>query len=416
MDRRFHRQPKPNRYNQPSRPQRRPRCFICKKEGCWSSHHSAKEQEDSKARFRARNQGRLNTRAPHLARNFDKTFRQYLATYEGNDDSEDEALEDTCQALTVDTNDLTLALDPDFDDFEKVETQEIAYVHITDGISRELVANLANRATVHSLTATHTVTATPIDLTRPAGKINTTIPMDAFTASNFSRYSSDQFYGIMIDTGASKHSTAGYRQFQALQHLDMSVKLDYSTEGMVTVQFGIGTTASIESALVSIPIGQVQFHVVQADTPFLLSLADMDSLQVYFNNLLDVLTTPNGDIPVVHRFGHSFLLWDTLLQHFLTDSFDSNPCYLTSVELQRLHRRFGHSSVDRLYTVLNRAGHEVDKKALDQLTCFCTYCQKYGRSPGRFKFTLQNDDISFNYCILVDIIYINLDPVLHIVN
>ena len=263
MDRRFYRRPKPNWYNHSSRSQRRLRCFICKKEGCWSTNHSAKEQEDSKARFRARNQNKLNARAPHLARNFDNTFRQYLATYKGNNDSEDEALEETCQALTIDTNDLSFALDSD-SEFEKVETQEITHVHLTHSISRELVANLANRAIVHTLTAIPTA--------------NTTMPIGAFTASNFSRYSSDQFYGIMIDTGASKHSTAGYGQFQALQRLDTSVKLDHSTEGMVTVQFGIGTTASIGSALVSTPIGQVQFHVVQADTPFLLSLADMDSL------------------------------------------------------------------------------------------------------------------------------------------
>ena len=92
--------------------------------------------------------------------------------------------------MTIDTNDLSFALDSD-SEFEKVETQEITHVHLTHSISRELVENLANRAMVHALTATPTVTATPIDLTRPAGKINTTIPMDAFTASNFSRYSLD---------------------------------------------------------------------------------------------------------------------------------------------------------------------------------------------------------------------------------
>ena len=93
--------------------------------------------------------------------------------------------------MTVDTNDLTLALDPDFDDFEKIETQEIAYVHIIDGISRELVANLANRAIVHLLIAIYTVTTTPIDLTYLVGKINTSIPIGTFIASNFSRYSLD---------------------------------------------------------------------------------------------------------------------------------------------------------------------------------------------------------------------------------
>ncbi|KAH8586305.1 hypothetical protein B0O99DRAFT_74736 [Bisporella sp. PMI_857] len=37
------------------------------------------------------------------------------------------------------------------------------------------------------------------------------------TSANLLRYNASQFYSIMIDTGASKHSTAGYSQLQALQ-------------------------------------------------------------------------------------------------------------------------------------------------------------------------------------------------------
>jgi hypothetical protein len=60
---------------------------------------------------------------------------------------------------------------------------------------------------------------------------------------------------------------------------------------MVTVQFGIGTTSSLGSILLPTPIGDIEFHIVDTSTPFLLSLADMDKLEVYFNNLTDQLVT-----------------------------------------------------------------------------------------------------------------------------
>jgi hypothetical protein len=230
-----------------------------------------------------------------------------------------------------------------------------------------------------------------------------------------SRYDSRHFYGIVIDTGASKYSTAGFDQFQALQRTNGDVTLDETTKGQVTVQFGIGGDTSIGSAKVETPIGQVEFHVVLAKTPFLLSLGDMDKLGVYFNNLTNCIVTPKGDVPVVRRFGHSFLLWDTSLRSFITESFNCNPCFLTSVELRRLHRRFGHPSVGRLQNVLERAGHDVDRGTLEYLTKYCEHCQKYGQSPGRFKFNLR-DDVNFNYSIIVDIFYISGKPVLHVVD
>src|SRR5271170_5765081 len=196
----------------------------------------------------------------------------------------------------------------------------------------------------------------------------------------------------------------------------MELELDTSTKGQVTVQFGIGSTSSIGTANVDTPIGEVQFHIVDANTPFLLCLADMDKLQVYYNNIKDVLVTRTREVPVVRRFGHAFLLCNSSLQAYLLESFESNPCYLTEVELQRLHRRFGHPSVERLQRVLDRAGHnDVDKKTLEHLTKYCHSCQKHGKSPGRFRFTLR-DDVEFNYCIIVDIMYISGSPLLHVVD
>ena len=61
---------------------------------------------------------------------------------------------------------------------------------------------------------------------------------------------------------------------------------------MINVQFGIGSTLLIGLAKVTTPIGTIEFYIVKVDTPFLLCLADMDHLQVYFNNLKNTLITP----------------------------------------------------------------------------------------------------------------------------
>ena len=144
--------------------------------------------------------------------------------------------------------------------------------------------------------------------------------------------------------------------------------MDKSRAGAVNVQFGIGSTFSIGSLLLDTPIGIIEFHVVEADTPFLLCLEDMDKLNVYFNNLENVLIASTKSVPVVRRFGQPFLLWDESFHSFIANSFNNNPCFLTDTELRQLHRRFGHPSAGKLQKVLERAGHETNKKNIDHLT------------------------------------------------
>ena len=217
----------------------------------------------------------------------------------------------------------------------------------------------------------------------------------------------------MIDTGASKRSTVGYDQYLAFNSIQTTPII--TNKGMEQIQFGIGSTSSIGSILVTTPIGTAEFHIVEADIPFLLCLADMDRLKVYVNNLKDALFTLHGEVPVVRQFGHLFLLWDKFLHSFLQQSLQQNECFLTETEIRRLHKRFGHPSVQRLQRVLERAGHDIDSDVLQHLTKFCKHCQKHGKSPGRFRFTLR-DDVEFNYSIFIDIMYIDGQPLLHIVD
>ena len=60
---------------------------------------------------------------------------------------------------------------------------------------------------------------------------------------------------------------------------------------MINVQFGIKLASLIRLNKVTTLIGIIEFYIVKVNTPFLFRLADIDYLQVYFNNLTNVLIT-----------------------------------------------------------------------------------------------------------------------------
>jgi hypothetical protein len=93
-------------------------------------------------------------------------------------------------------------------------------------------------------------------------------------------------------------------------------------------------------------------------------------------------------------------------------------CYLTETELRTLHRRFGHLSATRLANVLERAGYSdaQHRQTLDYITKYCIRCQKFSGAPLRFKFTLWDDSIDFNYFIYINVMYINSSLLLHVVD
>jgi hypothetical protein len=248
-------------------------CYVCQKEDCRSWKHTEvernKAKEEYKSRFSNRTKGRFDNR-------FKERFEQYVLNCEGDDSEED--FDGIFETLIID---IGSELNSE-KELESSTTYLTAFGELTPNEATSMSAVLANKAFSHSLTLE--------DMTKPVPATDPTPATDPFTYTlntSSSRYTSDVFLGIVVDTGASKKSTAGYGQFQALQRSNpaMELELDTSTKGQVTVQFGIGSTSSIGTANVHTPIGEVQFHIVDANTPFLLCLADMDKLQVYYNNI-----------------------------------------------------------------------------------------------------------------------------------
>ncbi len=89
----------------------------------------------------------------------------------------------------------------------------------------------------------------------------------------------------MIDTGAAGKSTAGYNQYTAYKRLFRKTFIDIGQEGVVTATFGISLTTSISSIIIPIPISKCEFHIVKANTPFLLSLAEIDIKKITLDNI-----------------------------------------------------------------------------------------------------------------------------------
>lgn len=352
------------------RPTRSKKCFVCGKQGCWSTRHSPDERARSRQRFRTYAQ----------EHDVDPDYEIFLAGFEGIHIGDDESSD------RDENNDLDAYYAGHDDQF---------YTTTCGNISGQLATTtLNNAATTHAITGADPYKGTAKEETH------------MFTFD--SRYGENVFQGIMPDTGAAGISTAGREQVKALQLIRDDVHVDKSTAGRHRIRFGDNPECvSIGDIRVDTPFGVISFAVMPTNTPFLLCLADMDRHGVYLNNVDNVLVHKDKKYPIVRKWGHPWLLCDAT---------ETAIHYLTETELRQLHRRFGHPAAERFHKVLSRAGYnDVSQEVIKSITKVCHQCQLHGKAPGRFKFTI-HDDVDFNFKVIVDVMYINQKPVLHAVD
>ncbi len=161
------------------------------------------------------------------------------------------------------------------------------------------------------------------------------------------QYAERVFQGIMPDTGDAKVSTARKSQFKALQREMLEIELDTTRTNEATIYFGSGLPlSSIGTVQVLTPVGTTNFHVVDIPTLFLLCLKDIDTLDIYLNNITNQLICQNGkSIPIFRKWGH---LW------FFVNKKNkiASGIFLIEAVFRQVHTRFGHSSVNKLHTLL----------------------------------------------------------------
>lgn len=359
----------------PARDSAPKRCFVCKRTGCWSTNHSQEERTKAISQYKEQ-----------LLTEWDLTDEQaMLAEYEGVPEEGEPTDSQTPEQWTTS---LTVSSHP-------YEDQNPEQFHTALGE----INGLKTVSFLEDQTVTHVMTRNDM-FHDPYGN-------SVFTFEG--RYSSETFQGIMPDTGAAGISTAGEPQLQALQKLNAKLHLDRTIAGDHHIRFGKGTTVAKGTVTVETPLGPITFHIVPENTPFLYCIQDMDRMGVKLDNLENILIQGKKIVPIVRKWGHPWMLLDRTEETMAYS-------HLTDIELRQLHRRFGHPSVRRLFKLLDQAGYDdIDLKSIEHLTKFCKQCQLHSKSPGRFKFTLK-DEYDFNYSVLVDILYLDSKPVLHVVD
>jgi hypothetical protein len=241
-----------------------------------------------------------------------------------------------------------------------------------------------------------------------------------------SRYDDTEFKDILVNCDVADRSTEDMRQFKTLQRISNNLALNKKTVGS-SIKFGIDNTLILKFVELNISLEIITFHVVEINISFLLCLNDFDRLDIYFNNLINqIVQYEHINIKrrhfVIRRYEHAFLLWKMLIQSLILEFIEKNSCLLIEIELRRLHRRFDHSSTRRLHEILHRSEHDdVEFHAIEHLIKFCHHCQMHDKSSDRFIFSIRDEDIQFNYSIVIDILYMKWKSddnksVLHIVN
>lgn len=182
----------------------------------------------------------------------------------------------------------------------------------------------------------------------------------------------------MVDSRASGISTIGYGQFIALKEAQgRGTKLQQPLKETI-IKFRIRVILTISILLINILlIGRVIFYIIYIDTPFLLSLVDIKRLRIYYNSNTNKMIILSREVPVIVQNRHIQIRQNLNLKGkvltsepftiYLTTGF-TYSCYLTKVELRRLHRRYSHLLVARLDELLRRIGHSQNRTILDIIT------------------------------------------------
>ena len=273
----------------------RKKCFVCGKDGCWSTNHLQQERDNSKKRFR----NQFPKYKGHAR--YERYLQQYIAHYKGNDEENN-------------TNDVAyffkeLSINASKNLLTNVDITDELFLSSINALqnieSTNTINLLANNVFKHQIISTNGTVA----LTSP-------VPY-SFTTLTDLWYDKSKFKGLLIDSSAATRSISGIGQLTALQKIILLAKLDKTMARSANFIFGIGSTSSIGTVNLDTFMGMIIFHIVQVNTPFLLCFADMDKLGAYFNNLTNEVVQSNRSHLVICKYGHVFLYW-CILAYFIT--------------------------------------------------------------------------------------------------
>jgi hypothetical protein len=258
------------------------KCFICDKFNCWSTNHTKKKRDDFKKRFANRN---LNWKS---RQEFERRLKQFITEFEDNQDENFiiqffEELNIDFEIDNTSTNEFVIELDNESESF-------LIAVDSIDDLKTisAIIIMLADKRFKHKLISMNNITAS-------ANSIS--YIYNVFTAS---RYDDRQFKDILIDHDAANFSSESIEQFTILQRISKTT-LILNKKRITSFKFDIDEILFIDIVNLNISVDVITFHIVLVQISFLLCLANMNRLRLYFNNLINMLIEERSINKVLFR-------------------------------------------------------------------------------------------------------------------
>ena len=168
----------------------------------------------------------------------------------------------------------------------------------------------------------------------------------------------------------------------------------------------------------------LQQEDVQADIPAVLGMQVLDSESLIADTVVNRLTKRERlqyKEGTIGYFGEwSMLIVRPKSNHVFTQTCFLPKIYSTRAQLWKLHWQFFDPSAQKLFNHLRRARPEEATpetlNTLRNLSKRCDLCERIKNAPTRFRISFGAETVRSNAIVLLDVIYIDGKPVLHIVD
>jgi hypothetical protein len=207
-----------------------------------------------------------------------------------------------------------------------------------------------------------------------------------------SKYDDREFKSILIDHDAANFSSEDIEQFTILQRISNS-KLILNKKRIISFRFDIDEIFFIDIVNLNIFVDVITFHIVLVQTSFLLCLADMNRLRLYFNNLINILIEERSINKVLFRkefyATHSDQIKRFQIQILMSSKFlIRNEEMILNLQIDMKIEHHSIKMMSNLYTNMKKESHSMIRrydyafllwnifaqslitKSLDQNSCF----------------------------------------------
>jgi hypothetical protein len=211
------------------------------------------------------------------------------------------------------------------------------------------------------------------------------------------------FRGLILDTGANRKSIMPLEQYRSYcQAFGVPVEIRPVTGRVGGIASSI-TVCGVATIPVPFPelniVCDFEFYLYNGDGSNLLSKLDMN------NAGFDLLALQDDLLWLRGRAQHLRSIKEYMVHKW--EPGDLASTLFTDAELLKLHRSFGHPSVEKLSNLLERARpNEMDgsvRKVLQEIVAYCQTCIEHSSPRRRFKLTLGMDEARFNLIVALDV-------------